>query len=111
MLRTSTRLRVVVLPQAVTAMEPDGTLMLAQQRSRGSPVNRNVGSAEFNRVKRVASGLLDFDIAGHSGDGSDAHLRSTQSHDESYGVIRCGIGIDQKSAHAYSMVSKNLLIF
>jgi hypothetical protein len=54
--------------------------------------------AEFNRIKRVPSGLLNSDISSDRRDGDDPDFWGTESHDESDGIIRGNVGVDQEGA-------------
>ncbi|MGB2634239.1 MAG: hypothetical protein WAM58_09910, partial [Candidatus Acidiferrum sp.] len=54
--------------------------------------------AEFGGVQGVAGGLRDGDVAGDGGDGHDVNMRIAESHDQGYGVVGGGVGIDQEVA-------------
>jgi hypothetical protein len=42
--------------------------------------------------------LLYRHIASYRGDGGDADVRRAEGHDQSYGVVRGGVGVDEKCA-------------
>jgi hypothetical protein len=59
-------------------------------------IDWDLRSTKFNRIERVTRGLLNVDISGDCRDRHNAHFGSAESHDESYGVIRGNVGIDQE---------------
>jgi len=87
-----------VITQAVATMKPTGVLMGAEERLGSAPVDRDSSSAEFDRLEGISRCLLEIDVARNRGDGSNADVRGAESHDESDGVIRSRVRIDQEAA-------------
>ena len=84
--------------------------MRAPQGLLGAGKNRNVRSAEFRGVERVARGLLDFDISGHGRDRNYPHVGSAERHDEGDGIVRGYIGIDQEGARHPRRIANRLRV-
>ncbi len=96
--------RIVVVAQAVFAVEPFGVHVFAQQRMLRAGIDRHIGAAQFGGVQGIAGRLRHGDVARHDGDGAHLHVGRTQRHDQRYGVVGSGIGIDQKgSRHGISV--------
>ena len=90
-----------MVTQAVASMEPVGALVWTIQWFLRAHENGNVRTAEFRGVECIARGLLDGNVSGNRGDGQHAHLGRTQRHDQGYGVIGSGVGVNQeKRFHA-----------
>jgi hypothetical protein len=85
-----------MIAQAIAAMEPVRALVRAVQRFFRAHENGNVRAAEFSRVERIARGLLNGNIAGNRGYRYYAHPGRAQRHDQSHGVIGCGVSINQE---------------
>ena len=70
----------------------------------GAGVDGDVRAAEFDGVEGVAGGLLDAAVAGDGGDGADVDRGRAQGHNESDGVVGCGVGVDEDGAgHGLSL--------
>jgi hypothetical protein len=96
--RGARRRRIAAIAQAVTAVEPVGVIVGAGERFFGASEHGDGGVAEFRGVEGVAGGLRDGDVAGDGGDGEDVYVRIAESHDEGYGVVGGGVGVDQEVA-------------
>ncbi len=90
----SARGRVAVIAQSIATVEPVRALVRAVHWFLRAHENGNVRAAEFRRVERIARGLLDGNISGNRRNRQDAHLGRAQRHDQSYGVIGSGVGIN-----------------
>ena len=96
--RRLTRSGIVVISEAIAAVKPGRILIGAEQRLVGAGVDRDVRSAEFDRVESVAGRLQDRDISGDGCDRHHANVGRTQRHDERDGVVGSCVGIDQEGA-------------
>lgn len=102
--------RVIVVTEAVVAVEPGGGYVGAVERLFGAGENWDVGIAELGRVDGVAGGLVDADVASDGGDGDDANLWRAEGHDERDGVIGGGVSVDEELArHAGRIANRGLL--
>ena len=94
-----------MVPESITAVKPGRTLVNAKQWFFRAHIDRNIGSAKLNRVKRVAGSLLDLDISRDRRDGHDTDVRGTESHDDRDSIVGGNVGVDQKVArHARSIL-------
>lgn len=87
---------VPMVAQTVAAMEPVRGFVFAMQRLFRADENRNIRAAELRRVERIARGLLHSNVAGDGGNRQHANLLRAQRHDQSHGVVRGRIGINQE---------------
>ncbi len=90
------RERIAVVAQAIATMEPVGALVRTAQRFLRAHKDGNVRAAEFGRIECITRGLLNGHVSSDSGNSQDAHLGRAQRHDQSYGVIRSSVGINQE---------------
>ncbi len=90
------RKRVVVVAQAVAAMEPVRALVRTIQRFFRAHEHGNIGAAQLRGVERIAGGLLNSNVSRNRGNGDHAHRGGTQCHDQGHGVIGSSVGIDQE---------------
>jgi hypothetical protein len=96
-----------VISKAVATMEPGRVLMGTKQRLASSRIDRDFGPAEFNGIERVAGGLLYFDISRDRCDRYHADVGGAESHDQSHGVIRGNVGVDQEGARHPRRITKS----
>jgi len=61
----------------------------------GAGINGNVGVAQFGRYKGVSHALDQRDVAAHNRNGRHLHLGMAQGHQQSYGIVRSRIRINQ----------------
>ena len=85
-----------MVAQSIAAVKPVSALVRAVQRFFRSHENGNVRAAQFRGVKCIASGLLDGNVSSNGGDGQHTHAWGAERHDQSYGVIGSGVGVNQE---------------
>ena len=85
-----------MIAQAISAMEPVGALVRAVQWFFRARENGNVRATKFRGIKCIARGLLNGDVSGNGSNRQHAHLRRTQRHDQSHGIIRSRVGVNQE---------------
>src|SRR3954447_16171649 len=89
---------IAVLSEAVFTVEPVGDREFAKERRGGASKNRNFRVADFSRVERVVRGLRDRNIPGDDGYRCYANFFRTKRHDQGYGVVGSGVGVDEEGA-------------
>ena len=77
-------------------MEPVRALVRAMQRFFRAHEDRNVHATKLRGVERIACGLLNGHVSCNRGNCQNADSRRAEGHDQGYGVIGSGVGIDQK---------------
>ncbi len=58
--------------------------------------NGNIRAAEFRGIECIACGLLNGNVSRNRRYGQNAHIGGTKRHDQGYGVIGSGVGINQE---------------
>ncbi len=56
--------------------------------------------APLNRVEGVLHPAFEWDVPGDDGDRLDPDVRVLERHDQRDGVVRGGVGVDQKATQA-----------
>ena len=87
-----------MISQPIATVEPGCILIATKQRFLRAGINRDIRSAEFDRVERVPRGLVDVDIAGDGRDRDHSNIRGAKSHDDRNGIVGSCVGIDQEGA-------------
>jgi hypothetical protein len=90
-----------VVAEAVFAMEPLGGAEFAEQRSGGARENGNIGVADFSAIEGVVHPLGNGYITGDYCYGRYANRFGTKGHDQGYGVIGSGVGVDEEGARHF----------
>ena len=90
-----------MLAKTVASMKPGCILIFMKQRLIRAGKDRHVRPAKLGGVERVTRGLLHVDVASNCGNRDDADFWVAQCHDDGYGVVGGGVGIDQeRTRHA-----------
>ena len=85
-----------MVTQAIAAMEPVSALVRAIQGLLRAHENGNVRAAKFGGVECVARGLLNGYVSSDGGNRQHAYQGRAQRHDQGYGVVGSGVGINQE---------------
>ena len=85
-----------MVTQTVTSVEPVRALMFALERLLCSDKNGNVGATEFGSIQGVSHCLLSGHVAGDDGNRENANVWRSKRHDESNGIVRCSVGVDEE---------------
>ena len=99
-----------MLSKTVGAVKPGGTLVLAQERLFCSAVDRNVGTAKFYGIERVASRLIDVDVPRNRGDCSDVNVGRAQRHNDCNRIIGGSVCINEEGSHAQRIANGRSLV-
>jgi hypothetical protein len=85
-----------MITQAIPAMKPVRALVFTLERLFGTQENWNIRSEEFRRVQGIPRGLFYGNIASHRGDCQNGNIGRTKRHDQSYGIIRSSVRVNQE---------------
>ena len=88
-----------MITQTILAVKPIRALMLAPQRLFRPDKHGNIRTAKFGGVQRISRRLPHADISGDRRNPEHPNMRRAQRHDQSHGVVRGGIRVDEEGFH------------